>query len=234
MILTPGSILGLGGLALALEGVLVEQVLGHLVVVGIHAGEVGDVVAQLLDGLHLLVEVVALQEVTQLSTTRGKRRQFGKRSEFTPEPPSLGQTVTTYMGVSMVRGQLVQVQQSLVHVLLQRQCTLHGLQPAAPLVTLWFLGKDKQIIATHCATRGSVPDRCEETCRTPPVRTNLDVVQDDASASLVLEGQQLIGVLPLLLAVLLEEVGEAVQGHVVTGEVESLRRKTGRFKNINK
>lgn len=74
-----------------------------------------------------------------------------------------------------------------------------------------------------------VPDRCEETCQISPVRTNLDVVQDDASTSLVLEGQQLIGVLPLLLAVLLEEVREPVEGHVVTGEVESLRR-TGRLK----
>lgn len=45
---------------------LVEQVLSHLVVVGIHAGEVGDVVTQFLDGLHLLVQVVALQEVAQL------------------------------------------------------------------------------------------------------------------------------------------------------------------------
>lgn len=79
------------------------------------------------------------------------------------------------------------------------------------------------------ANRASVPDRCEETCQISPVHTNLDVVQDDASTSLVLEGQQLIGVLPLLLAVLLEEVGEAVEGHVVAGEVESLRR-TGRLK----
>lgn len=151
MILTPGSILGLGGLALAPKGMLVEQVLGHLLIVGVHAGEVGDVVAQLLDGLHLLVEVVGLQEVTQLSTTRGKQCQFSKLSKFTPESPSLEQTTTTYMGVSMVRGQLVQVQQSLVHILLQCQCTLHGLQPAPPLITLRFLGKDKQVIATYCA-----------------------------------------------------------------------------------
>lgn len=77
--------------------------------------------------------------------------------------------------------------------------------------------------------RESVPDRREETCQIFPVRTNLDVMQDDASTSLVLEGQQLLAVLPLLLAVLLEEVGEAVEGHVVTGEVESLQR-TGRLK----
>lgn len=87
MILTPGPILGLGGLALAPKGVLVEQVLGHLVVVGVHAGEVGDVVAQLLDGLHLLVEVVGLQEVTQLSTRRR-------------ETMSVRQTVQVYPGIS--------------------------------------------------------------------------------------------------------------------------------------
>lgn len=45
----------------------------------------------------------------------------------------------TYMRVSMFRGQLVQVQQSLVDVLLQLQGTLHGLKPTPPLVTLRFL-----------------------------------------------------------------------------------------------
>lgn len=57
-----------GTLALPTQGVLVKQVLRHLVGVGVHAGEVGNVVAQLLDGLHLLVQVVGLQEVTQLRT----------------------------------------------------------------------------------------------------------------------------------------------------------------------
>lgn len=50
--------------ALVTQGVLVEQVLRHLVLLGVHTGEVGDVVTQLLDGLHLLIQVVALQEVT--------------------------------------------------------------------------------------------------------------------------------------------------------------------------
>lgn len=62
------SVLRTRSLALAPKGVLVKQVLCHLVVVGVHAGEVGNVVAQLLDGLHLLVQVVGLQEVTQLKT----------------------------------------------------------------------------------------------------------------------------------------------------------------------
>lgn len=47
-------------------------------------------------------------------------------------------------------------------------------------------------------------------------------MQDNASASLVLEGQQFVSVLPLLVAVLLEEMGEAVEGHIIPGEVESL------------
>lgn len=67
-IFSRGSTQGFLHLAGAAQGVLVEQVLGHLVVLGVHAGEVGDVVAQLLDGLHLLVQVVGLQEVTHLRT----------------------------------------------------------------------------------------------------------------------------------------------------------------------
>lgn len=55
-----------------------------------------------------------------------------------------------------------------------------------------------------------------------PVRTDLDVLEEDASAAAVLEGQQLIGVAPLLVAVLLEEMREAFEGHIVTGEVKGL------------
>lgn len=46
------------------------------------------------------------------------------------------------MRVHVFRGQLVQVQQSLVDVLLQLQGALHGLQPAAPLIALRFLQKE--------------------------------------------------------------------------------------------
>lgn len=52
--------------------------------------------------------------------------------------------------------------------------------------------------------------------------TDLDVLEADASSSLVLEAQELLGVLPLFVAVLLEETGEAWEGHVVTGEVKGL------------
>ena len=45
---------------------LVKQVLCHLVFDSIHLGEVRDVVTQLLNGVHLLIQVMGLQEVTQL------------------------------------------------------------------------------------------------------------------------------------------------------------------------
>lgn len=60
-------------LALAFQGVFVKQVLRHLVVVGVHAGQVGDVISKLLDGLHLLIQIVGLQEVTQLKTDTFRR-----------------------------------------------------------------------------------------------------------------------------------------------------------------
>ena len=58
--------------------------------------------------------------------------------------------------------------------------------------------------------------------RQSPVWTNLDVLEEDASSAAVLEGQQLLGVPPLLVAVLLEEMCEAFEGHIVTGEVKGL------------
>ena len=53
------------------QGVFVKQVLGHPVRRGAHATQVADVVAQLLDGLHLFVQVVALQEVVHLKKQEG-------------------------------------------------------------------------------------------------------------------------------------------------------------------
>lgn len=56
-----------------------------------------------------------------------------------------------------------------------------------------------------------------------PAHTDLDVLQEDASSPVVLEGQQLLGMLPLLVAVLLEEMGKTWESHIVPGEVEGLR-----------
>ena len=50
------------------------------------------------------------------------------------------------MRVYMFIGQFVQVQQSLVDLLLQLQGALHGLQPAPPLITLRFLQKKRHSI----------------------------------------------------------------------------------------
>lgn len=62
-------------LTLSSQGVFIKQVLGHTVVGSIHLGEVGDVVTQFLYGLHLLVQVVSLQEVTQLMDNEEKCRK---------------------------------------------------------------------------------------------------------------------------------------------------------------
>lgn len=54
------------------------------------------------------------------------------------------------------------------------------------------------------------------------MHAHLDVLQEDPPSSLVLEGQKLLSVLPLLIAVLLEEMSKALEGDVIPGEVERL------------
>lgn len=126
------------------------------------------------------------------------------------------------MRVLVLRGQLVQVQQSLVDVLLQLQSALHGLQAAAPLVTVRLLHRKET--HQHAVCTAYIQQRAP--VRTQPC-TNLDVLEEDASSSLVLEGQQLLCVLPFLVAVLLEEMAEAWKGHIIPGEVESLKETRG-------
>ena len=53
----------------------------------------------------------------------------------------------------------------------------------------------------------------------------LDVLKNDATATLVLELHQLFGVLALLLGRLAEELMESWEGDVITVEVESLKFK---------
>lgn len=48
------------------QGMLVKQVLGQAILRSSHAAQVGYPVWQLFDGFHLLVQVVCLNEVTQL------------------------------------------------------------------------------------------------------------------------------------------------------------------------
>lgn len=48
------------------QGVFVKQVLGHAILRSSHAAQVGHPVCQFFDGLHLLVQVVRLDEITHL------------------------------------------------------------------------------------------------------------------------------------------------------------------------
>lgn len=54
------------------QGVFVKQVLGHAVLRSSHAAQIGHPVSQLFDGLHLLVQVVGLEEITHLNKNRVK------------------------------------------------------------------------------------------------------------------------------------------------------------------
>lgn len=84
---------------------LVKQVLGHLVVVDVHAGEVCDVVTQFLDGLHLLVQVVSLQEVTQLKEKRYRLASEPVRGSL----PGLVEALQTFICALLTFGTHVRV-----------------------------------------------------------------------------------------------------------------------------
>ncbi len=47
--------------------------------------------------------------------------------------------VATYLGIAMVICHLVEIEQRLVHILLQRQSCLHGFHPRTPFILLRFL-----------------------------------------------------------------------------------------------
>ena len=94
----------------------------------------------------------------------------------------------TYMVVVVLVRDLVEVQESLVHGLLQSQGGLHGVQTSSPLV---LVGP-------------------------------LDVLENDPSSTLGLVLHELLGVFELLLGGVTEELGEPLQIHVVTLEVEGL------------
>lgn len=48
------------------QGMFIKQVLGHSILRSTHASQVGHPVSQFFDGLHLLIQVVSLNEVAQL------------------------------------------------------------------------------------------------------------------------------------------------------------------------
>ena len=75
---------------------------------------------------------------------------------------------------------------------------------------------------TAITTCGSVKRSISSALQGDSGPSHLHVLQEDPPSSVVLEGHELLGVLPLLEAVLLEEVGKARQRYVVTAEIESL------------
>lgn len=48
------------------QGMFIKQVLCHAILRSTHATQIGHPVCQLFDGLHLLVQVVSLDEIAQL------------------------------------------------------------------------------------------------------------------------------------------------------------------------
>ena len=178
------------------KGLLVEVV--HSVA-GADPLEVGDVVSQLLDARHLLVQEVALDEVCHLWEIKGggekgvnkdreklypmKRYVYEKVSELE------GRVGWTYVEVTVLVGNLVQVQKCLVDGLLQLQGSLHGIDATDPVV----LGR------------------------------LLDVLKHDAAATVVLELHEGLGVLHFLTGGLAEVLGKARESHIVTLKVVGLR-----------
>ncbi len=136
---------------------LVDHVETEAVAGALH---LGDQVGDLLLGLDLLLEVLALDEVGQL-------------------------------WVAVGLGGLVQLQEGLVNSLLEDEAGLDGLESAVPLLDIG-LG---------------------------------DILEQDPAAPHVLVLDQLLGVLPLLLGVLHEPLGEAEQGDVVALKVGTLLHK---------
>ena len=92
----------------------------------------------------------------------------------------------THVAVLLLGGQLVQIQQALVHSLRQLQGALHDPQATVPVLFL-RLG---------------------------------DVAQTEITATLALQPQQLLRVLPLLVGLPKEEQAEVLQAHVFPVKVE--------------
>merc|ERR1712062_179777 len=90
-----------------------------------------------------------------------------------------------HLAIAMVLGHLVEVQQRLVHILLQAQSNLHGFQASAELITVW----------------------------------TLDVRQNNASTTLVLELHQLLSMLSFFLTGLFEELVESTKSNIIPVKV---------------
>ena len=93
------------------QGVLVKEVLCHARSRGPHLAQVGYVVTQFFDGFHLLIQVMSLNEITQLKKRTGKK-VIGKPPQPLRQlfPPSAPRCQCTHMGIIFFSGQFVQFQ----------------------------------------------------------------------------------------------------------------------------
>lgn len=94
------------------QGVLVKEILCHARFGGPHPAQVGYVVTQFFDGFHLLIQVMSLEEVTQLENRMGKQvngEAFSAQGWETISS-SYSQVANTHVGVIFVSGQFVQFQ----------------------------------------------------------------------------------------------------------------------------
>ena len=144
--------------------------------------DVGDVVTDLLDGLHLLVQVVALDEVGHLYITETSNYLYlGIAVEN-------HQLVNTNLEITVLVSDGMKVKQSLVHFTLQLESSLHGLKGSLPVILGWLP----------------------------------DVIEDDTTATFILELHQLLSMFLLLISSLLEVLGKARESNVMPLKVGPL------------
>jgi len=128
----------------------------------------------------------------------------------------------------------MQIQQSLIDVLLQLKSALHRAQSIAPLIALRFLERDKHVSEHVMHTLPSQFDRPVQICINKVhcvyqssmsrlhILCYLYVLKDNASAPLVLEIHEFLGMLALLLTVLFKKLGKTSKSHIIPLEVVSL------------
>ena len=93
------------------QAALVKEALCRAGSRGPHLVRVGYVVTQFFDGFHLLIQVMSLNEITQLKKRTGKK-VIGKPPQPLRQlfPPSAPRCQCTHMGIIFFSGQFVQFQ----------------------------------------------------------------------------------------------------------------------------
>ena len=107
---------------------LVEHVESHAIADPL---DLGDQVAELLDGLHLLLEVLSCAWVEQQIRIQSSQENFTDSVIFTLDE-------VCHLWVVVIIGGLVELEEAVVHFLLQLQSILDGLQDRLPLSLGWL------------------------------------------------------------------------------------------------